>query len=110
MRGARSSIEPAKNSLLTLAVMFFAMCIILLSQFSNDDYFTDDTPRVRVEDVRELSSDGDSSLDSGDGFIPNIAELSFFGLVFCLFIALTTCQVLAQRIHLAQIRPRSPPQ
>lgn len=93
-----------------LAVLFFAIWVMLLSQFSNDDYFTDDTPRVRVEDVRELSSDGDTSLDDCHGFIPNVTELTFLGLVFCIITALFAYQVFVKRVLLAQIRPRSPPQ
>ena len=99
------------ESLLSLVVIFFALWVMFVSQFSNNTEFIDDASQPRVEDVRDFSSDPNAPYETD-----NDSQLdTFLSLVSCFKMLLAVClafvlfNVFPRRHHLNHIRPRSPP-
>ena len=92
-----------------MLVLFFSLSSLLLPQLPSKSYFTDDTPRAFLEDVREISPDADVAYDGDDCCAGVSAEIDFVGFVVGLPAFFLSPNIPLSRKLLAQIRPRSPP-
>lgn len=102
---------PPNESLLSLVMIFFALWVMFVSQFSNNTEFIDDTSQPRVEDVRDFSNDSNAPLetDNDKQFDTFISSISGFSVLLVICVLFVVHEALPRTHFLYHIRPRSPP-
>ncbi|WP_020183791.1 hypothetical protein [Methylotenera sp. 1P/1] len=95
--------------LLILTALISVLGLAVFSHYSEKTSYSDDTARVRVAEIQEISGDGE--LPQYDGYTPAAILSSVLILSIKTFITLVLFRSkrIARYSFLHHIRPRSPP-
>lgn len=82
---------------------------VFLAQFSDNSTYNDDTPRLRIAEIQEVT--GDTEPPPQDGPPPNnlLSSILFICAGFVVLILSTLREVFPRLSFLSHVRPRSPP-